>query len=63
MKYRARVDHYDHFFRPSHAYKGSWFFKTIAEAKQFIHDREEAKIKWPDTFANSEYKLVILIEG
>lgn len=58
IKYKYRIDHYDHFFKSSHAFKSSFFFETIEKAEEFMKRHEEAQKKWPDTFGNDEYVLV-----
>lgn len=63
MKYKYRIDHYDHFFKPSHAYKGGFFFETLEEAEKFMKSREEGKAKWPRIFGESEYILVEIESG
>ena len=56
---RYRVFYYDHFFRTGYDLKGVWFFETLKEAEKFLEDREEAKRRWPKTFGDSEYVLVL----
>lgn len=56
---KYKVHHYDHFFKPGHDYKGTWFFETLEEAEKFIQRHEESKKKWPDTFGKSEYILEV----
>ena len=62
-KFKYRIDHYDHFFKPSHAFKGSFFFETLEEAEKFMKGREEGQQRWPGFFDNDEYVLIEIESG
>lgn len=62
-KFKYRIDHYDHFFKPSHAFKGSFFFETLEEAEKFMKGHEEALKSWPSIFDNDEYVLIEIESG